>query len=107
MALTTTKQRKEIGERLRVERERLTYTTLQIAQLIGVPESAYLTYETGEADPGIFCKPVPEENELLQRFRELSLKGKSSIFMTLDALERLAPNLKKTLKDKWRNNFGE
>ena len=79
------------------------------------------------ADPGIFCmprlsacgfdvqfiitgerlKPVPEENELLQRFRELSLKGKSSIFMTLDALERLAPNLKKTLKDKWRNNFGE
>ena len=39
-------------------------------------------------------KPVPEENELLQRFRELSLKGKSSIFMTLDALERLAPNLK-------------
>ncbi len=127
MALTTTKQRKEIGERLRVERERLTYTTLQIAQLIGVPESVYLTYETGEADPGIFCmprlsacgfdvqfiitgerlKPVPEENELLQRFRELSLKGKSSIFMTLDALERLAPNLKKTLKDKWRNNFGE
>ena len=43
MALTTTKQRKEIGERLRVERERLTYTTLQIAQLIGVPESVYLT----------------------------------------------------------------
>ena len=127
MALTTTKQRKEIGERLRVERERLTYTTLQIAQLIGVTESVYLTYETGEADPGIFCmprlsacgfdvqfiitgerlKPVPEENELLQRFRELSLKGKSSIFMTLDALERLAPNLKKTLKDKWRINFGE
>ena len=127
MALTTTKQRKEIGERLRVERERLTYTTLQIAQLIGVPESVYLTYETGEADPGIFCmprlsacgfdvqfiitgerlKPVPEENELLQRFRELSLKGKSSIFMTLDALERLTPILTTTLKDKWRNNFGE
>lgn len=126
MALTTTKQRREIGERLKVERERLTYTPLQIAQLIGVTETVYLTYEAGTADPGIFCmprlsacgfdvqfiitgerlKPVPEENELLRRFRELSLKGKSSIFMTLDALERLAPNIRQTLRDKWRN-FGD
>ena len=50
MALTTTKQRKEIGERLRVERERLTYTTLQIAQLIGDTESVYITYATCDAD---------------------------------------------------------
>lgn len=127
MALTTTKLRKEIGERLKIERERLAYTPLQIAQLIGVKEEAYLLYEAGEADPGIFCmprlsacgfdvqfiisgerlKPVPEENELLRRFRELSLKGKSSIFMTLDALERLAPNIRQTIKDKWRNNFGD
>lgn len=127
MALTITKQRKEIGERLKIERERLSYTPLQIAQLIGVKETVYLTYETGEEDPGIFCmprlaacgfdvqfiisgerlKPIPEENELLQRFRELSLKGKSSIFMTLDALERLAPNIKQTIKNKWKNNFGD
>ena len=117
MALTTTKQRKEIGGRLRTERERLNYTAQQIAQLIGV------TPEIGEADPGIFCmprlsacgfdvqfvitgeriKPVQEENELLRRFRELSLKGRSSIFMTLDALERLAPNIRKTLRDKWKS----
>ena len=118
MALTTTKQRKEIGGRLRTERERLNYTAQQIAQLIGVTPEIYVTYELGEADPGIFCmprlsacgfdvqfvitgeriKPVQEENELLRRFRELSLKGRSSIFMTLDALERLAPNIRKTLR---------
>ena len=126
MALTTTKQRKEIGGRLRTERERLNYTAQQIAQLIGVTPEIYVTYELGEADPGIFCmprlsacgfdvqfvitgeriKPVQEENELLRRFRELSLKGRSSIFMTLDALERLAPNIRKTLRDKWKSvNF--
>ncbi len=127
MALTTTKLRQAIGERLRIERERLNYTPLQIAQLIGVKEDVYLTFETGAGDPGIFSmprlsacgfdvqfiitgerlKPVPEENELLRRFRELSLKGKSSIFMTLDALERLAPNIRQTLRDKWKNNFGD
>ena len=123
MALTTTKQRKEIGGRLRTERERLNYTAQQIAQLIGVTPEIYVTYELGEADPGIFCmprlsacgfdvqfvitgeriKPVQEENELLRRFRALSLKGRSSIFMTLDALERLAPNIRKTLRDKWKS----
>ena len=46
---------------------------------------------------------VQEENELLRRFRELSLKGRRSIFMTLDALERLAPNIRKTLRDKWKS----
>ena len=121
MALTTTKQRKEIGARLREERERLGFTDLQIAQLIGIPLEKYLLYESGDAEPGIFClprliacgfdehfivtgerlKPLPEENELLKRFRELSLKGRSSIFMTLDALEKLAPNIRKTIRDKW------
>ena len=57
MALTTTKQRKEIGGRLRTERERLNYTAQQIAQLIGVTPEIYVTYELGEADPGIFCMP--------------------------------------------------
>lgn len=124
MALTTTKQRQAIGDRLRSERERLGYTDQQIAQLIGVPLERYVRIEAGEVDPGIFCmprlnacgfdvlyiltderyKPVKEENELLQRFRELSHKGRSSIFMTLDALERLAPNIRQTLRDKWRGD---
>ena len=115
MALTTTKQRKEIGGRLRTERERLNYTAQQIAQLIGVTPEIYVTYELGEADPGIFCMPrlsacgfdvlslltaerhlvIAEENELLSRFRELSQRGRTSIFTTLDALERLAPNIRK------------
>lgn len=34
-----------------------------------------------------------EEDLLLQKFRS-SLKGKVSVFNTIDALERLAPNLK-------------
>lgn len=117
MALTSTKTRKAIGERLRQERERLGYQPLQIANLIGVTEEAYLAQENGEADPGLFCmtklhscgfdvmfiitdtryRPVQEESELLRRFRDLSLRGRNSIFMTLDALERLAPNLKQKL----------
>ena len=111
MALTTTKQRRAIGERLAQERRRLNYTELQIAQLLGVQLEVYLQYESGEDDPGIFSmqrlysigfdvmfiitgdryRPVQEESELLNRFRELSLRGKTSVFMTLDALERLAP----------------
>lgn len=50
-------------------------------------------------------RPVQEESELLQRFRELSLRGKTSIFMTLDALERLAPNLKENIKKKFRDTL--
>jgi len=38
---------------------------------------------------------IAEENELLSRFRELSQRGRASIFTTLDALERLAPNIRK------------
>ena len=38
---------------------------------------------------------IAEENELLSRFRELSQRGRTSIFTTLDALERLAPNIRK------------
>lgn len=117
MALTSTKTRKAIGERLRQERERLGYQPLQIANLIGVTEQEYLAQESGESDPGLFCmtklyscgfdvmfiitdtryRPVQEESELLRRFRDLSLRGRNSIFMTLDALERLAPNLKQKL----------
>ena len=124
MALTTTKQRQEIGARLKSERERLGFTERQIAQLLGIPIEQYQQEESGKHDPGIFCmprlnacgfdilyiitgeryKPVQEESELLQRFRELSLRGRSSIFMTLDALERLAPNIKKTIQNKWRGD---
>lgn len=127
MALTTTKQRRAIGERLAQERRRLNYTELQIAQLLGVQLEVYLQYESGEDDPGIFSmqrlysigfdvmfiitgdryRPVQEESELLNRFRELSLRGKTSVFMTLDALERLAPNLKENIKKKNATLYGK
>ena len=122
MATVLSKRRREFGERLRTERERLGYTELQIAQLLGVPLKTYQKYEEGQEDPGIFrmprlndCgfdilfiitserhNPIEEENELLARFRELSNRGRNSIFMTLDALERLAPNLRQTIRDKWK-----
>jgi transcriptional regulator with XRE-family HTH domain len=123
MALTTTRERKEIGARLRDERERLGYTEEQIAQLLGIPIGEYLKMEEGESDPGIFRMPrlssvgfdilyiiteqryIPghEENILLERFRLLSLRGKASVFTTLDALERLAPNLKRKIRSATRN----
>lgn len=123
MATVLAKRRREFGERLRTERERLGYTELQIAQLLGVPLEMYQKYELGQEDPGIFrmprlndCgfdilfiitserhNPVEEESELLARFRGLSNRGRDSIFMTLDALERLAPNLRQTIRNKWRN----
>lgn len=129
MALSTTKQRKAIGERLMFERQRLGFTQLQIAQLLGVKLETYIEMEEGKVDPGLFAlprlsacgfdigyiaiderfHPLEDENELLHRFRELSAKGKSSIFMTLDALERLAPNIRtnirKTLKEKLGDRF--
>ena len=114
MALTTTKQRRAIGERLAQERRRLNYTELQIAQLLGVQLEVYLQYESGEDDLGFDVmfiitgdryRPVQEESELLNRFRELSLRGKTSVFMTLDALERLAPNLKENIKKKIRDTL--
>ncbi|MCD8339444.1 MAG: helix-turn-helix transcriptional regulator [Burkholderiales bacterium] len=118
MALTTTKQKQEIGARLRSERERLGYSELQIAQLLGIPEDTYKRFETGEADPGIFRMPrlsaigfdvlyvitadrhIPgiEEDDLLKRFRELSIRGKMTVFNTMDALERLAPNIKRRIR---------
>ena len=123
MATVMEKRRRGFGERLRTERERLGYTELQIAQLLGVPLEQYQLYEEGKEDPGIFrmprlndCgfdvlfiitserhNPIQEESELLSRFRELSNRGRDSIFMTLDALERLAPNLRQTIRDKWRS----
>ena len=118
MSLTTTKLRREIGGRLAHERERLGFTQLQIAQLLGVPEALYAEQEAGDTDTSTFAmsrlhscgfdvlfiitgeryKPVQEESELLRRFRELSLKGRTSVFMTLDALERLAPNIKSRIR---------
>ncbi len=121
MATTVlSKRRREFGERLRTERERLGYSEIQIAQLLGVPLERYQLFEEGKEDPGIFnmprlrdCgfdimfvitserhEPIEEENELLARFRELSNRGRDSIFMTLDALERLAPNLRQTIRGK-------
>ena len=95
MATVMEKRRRGFGERLRTERERLGYTELQIAQLLGVPIEQYQLYEEGKEDPGIFrmprlndCgfdvlfiitserhNPVQEESELLSRFRELSNRG--------------------------------
>ena len=122
MATTSTKKRQETGRRLREERERLGYTPQQIAQLLGVPIDVYARFESGEADPGIYRMPrlyacgfdipyiiaderhlvVEEENELLLRFRELSQRGRASIFTTLDALERLAPNIRRELRKRFR-----
>lgn len=122
MATTSTKKRQETGERLRQERERLGYTPQQIAQLLGVPLDVYERFESGEADPGIYRMPrlsacgfdilyimtterhlvVEEENELLARFRDLSSRGRASIFTTLDALERLGPNLRRQLRKRFR-----
>ena len=117
------KKRQEIGERLRHERERLGYTKQQIAQLLGVPIPAYERFENGDDDPGVYrlprlaaCGfdvmfiitaerhvPVAEENELLSRFRDLSQRGRASIFSTMDALERLAPNLKQEFRRRFKN----
>lgn len=46
--------------------------------------------------------PIEEENELLNRFRDLSQRGRASIFTTLDALERLAPNLRQEIKRRFK-----
>ena len=117
------KKRAEIGARLKSERERLGYTAKQIAQLMGVTLDVYATYETGQGDPGIYrlprlsaCgfdvlyiltaerhRPMEEENELLSRFRELSQRGRASVFTTIDALERLAPNLRKEFNKRFRS----
>ena len=117
------KKRAEIGARLKSERERLGYTAKQIAQLIGVTLDVYATYETGQGDPGVYrlprlsaCgfdvlyiltaerhRPMEEENELLSRFRELSQRGRASVFTTIDALERLAPNLRKEFNKRFRS----
>lgn len=119
MALTSTKQRIAIGTRLREERERQGYSELQITQLLGVPLEEYERFESGEQDPGIYRMPrlaaigfdvlyiiteerhIPgyEEDMLLKRFRSLSLKGKVTIFNTMDALERLAPNLTRKFRN--------
>lgn len=117
------KKRAEIGARLKTERERLGYTAKQIAQLMGVTLDVYATYETGQGDPGVYrlprlsaCgfdvlyiltaerhRPMEEENELLSRFRELSQRGRASVFTTIDALERLAPNLRKEFNKRFRS----
>lgn len=123
MATTSTKKRQETGERLRFERIRLGYSAQQIAQLLGVPLTVYEDYEKGVDDPGIYrmprlsaCgfdilyimtterhRPIEEENELLSRFRDLSQRGRASIFTTMDALERLAPNLRQEIKKHFKN----
>ena len=117
------KKRAEIGARLKSERERLGYTAKQIAQLMGVTLDVYATYETGQGAPGVYrlprlsaCgfdvlyiltaerhRPMEEENELLSRFRELSQRGRASVFTTIDALERLAPNLRKEFNKRFRS----
>ena len=118
------KKRAEIGARLKSERERLGYTAKQIAQLMGVTQSLeerlsilrpsrlihrprprlsacgfdVLYILTAERH-----RPMEEENELLSRFRELSQRGRASVFTTIDALERLAPNLRKEFNKRFRS----
>ncbi len=124
MSLTSTKEKRAIGSRLREERERLGYSEQQIAQLLGIPIDQYIRFEEGEADPGIYRMPrlfaigfdiqfiitderhIPgqEEDVLLRKFRDLSLRGKVTVFNTIDALERLAPNLKRKLRNVKRNH---
>ena len=119
MALTSTKPRKDIGQRLKAERERLGFREAQIASLLGMPLEQYQQCESGDLDLGLFKasrlssvgfdilfiatqerhNPIREENELLARFRNLSLRGKASMFSTLDALEKLAPNLSQKIRD--------
>lgn len=122
MSTPANKRHAELGARLRQERERLGYTEKQIAQLLSAPLENYARFEAGLEDPGVFriarlqsCGfdllyvitgerhlAVAEESELLARFRELSQRGRASIFSTLDALERLAPNLRDRLKNRLR-----
>ena len=91
MATTSTKRRKDAGERLKGERERLGYAPRQIAQLLGVPLEAYDAFESGTADPGIWRMP------------RLAACGFDVLFITtLDALERLAPNIRKQF-DRFKN----
>ncbi len=124
MALTSTKQKQEIGARLRAERERLGYSEAQIAQLLGIPLETYQHFENGEGDPGIYRMPrladigfdilyvitetrhIPgrEEDDLLKRFRSLSMRGKATVFNTMDALERLAPNIKRKIRNAKKNS---
>ena len=100
------------------------YSEQQIAQLLGIPIDQYIRFEEGEADPGIYRMPrlfaigfdiqfiitderhIPgqEEDVLLRKFRDLSLRGKVTVFNTIDALERLAPNLKRKLRNVKRNH---
>ena len=123
MATTTSKQRQEIGARLQAERKRLGYSVRQIAQLLGVNTETYEAFEQGTMDPGIYnlprlsaCgfdvlfilinerhNPIEEENELLSRFRDLSQRGRASVFTTMDALERLAPNLRQEIRRHFKN----
>ena len=110
MALVTLKQHKAVAARLRAERERLGFTEKQIAQLIGIPIEQYQKVEDGQVDPGLFCMARLtacgfDANYIITNERELSNKGKSSIFMTLDALERLAPNLQSNIRKNIRSNL--
>ncbi len=107
------------GARLRAERERLGLSAMKVAHLLGVSTDTLARYESG-AEPSVRSlsvlhaagfdivyivsgeagappapQPRDEESELLKRFRELSQRGRVSVFMTLDALERLAPNLRR------------
>lgn len=107
------------GTRLRLERDRLGFNSQQVASLLGISTDTLARYENGaepnvrslsllhsvgfdivyvvSGEKSVKAAPLPrnEENELLKRFRELSLRGRSSVFLTLDALERLAPNLRR------------
>ena len=53
MALTSTKQRQEIGNRLKEERERLGYSEIQIQHLLGIPIDPNIRFQQRLADPGI------------------------------------------------------
>ena len=51
--------------------------------------------------------PGVEEDVLLKKFRTLSLKGRATVFNTIDALERLGPNIKRKIRNATRSDHSK
>ena len=109
MQRVSDRKKSEIGRRIRLERERLGYSSKQMAMVLAVPIEHYEEVELGKADPGMHSLDrlaacgfdihfivtaqhhihFSEELDFISRFRELSKQGKQSVMMTLEALKRL------------------
>lgn len=109
MQRVSDRKKSEIGRRIRLERERLGYSSKQMAMVLAIPIEHYDAVELGQADPGMYALSrlatcgfdvhfivtaqrhlhCEDEHDLISRFRELSKQGKQSVMMTLEALKRL------------------